>query len=50
MAFLRVFDPQFRDLPAARRDFERYAATGAAAARDAEVRGMLARLPAGEAR
>jgi hypothetical protein len=50
VAFLRVFDPAFRDLGAARRDFERYAATGAAAARDAEVRDMLARLPAGAAR
>lgn len=50
VAFLRVFDPAFRDLVAARRDFERYAASGAAAARDTEVRDMLARLPAGEAR
>jgi len=46
VAFLRVFDPAFRDLGAARRDFERYRVTGAAAARDAEVRGMLERLPA----
>lgn len=50
VGFLRVFDPAFRDLPAARRDFERYRATGAAAARDAEVHAMLERLPAGEAR
>jgi hypothetical protein len=50
VGFLRVFDPAFRDLAAARRDFERYAATGGAATRDAEVRDMLTRLPAAEAR
>lgn len=44
--FLRVFGGPFRDLAAARRDFERYVATGGPAANDAEVAAMLARLPA----
>ncbi len=42
--FLRVFDAGFRDLAAARRDLERYRASGPSAANDAEVAAMLQRL------
>ncbi len=47
VGYLRLLDPHFRDLAAARRDFERYAATSEAAARDPEVRAALAGLAAG---
>lgn len=50
IGFLRVFDPEFRDPALARRDLERYRATGPVAADDREVRELLARLPSGAAR
>lgn len=45
IGFLRVFDPAFRDVARARADLERYAASSAEAANDAEVRRTLAGLP-----
>jgi len=44
VAFLRVFDAEFRDLALARRGLERYLASGARAANDTEARELLARL------
>jgi hypothetical protein len=49
IGFLRVLDESFRDLGAARRDLERYVASGdSSAARDRDAQLMLARLPAGD--
>lgn len=45
VGFLRVFDAGFRDLALARRDLERYRASGPQAALDAEAGALLARLP-----
>ncbi|HET7225883.1 MAG TPA: DUF2723 domain-containing protein [Candidatus Eisenbacteria bacterium] len=44
--FLRMLDPSFRDLAQARRDLERYRASGGDAARDADVARALAELDA----
>jgi hypothetical protein len=47
IGFLRALDPGFRDLALARRDLERWVASGdSAAARDPEAAALLARLPA----
>lgn len=46
VAFLRAYDPAFRDLAKAREGLERYLATGGAASRDDEARALLERVRA----